>query len=50
METISNNVFKNYTNLTNVYVNKAEGSIDFSNTGLPEGCRIHWNSTGPKSV
>ena len=46
METLSDNVFKYCTNLTDVYINKAEDSIDFSNTGLPEGCMIHWNSTG----
>ena len=50
METVSNNVFSRFTNLTNVYIDKAEGSIDFSNAGLPEGCSITWNSTGSESV
>ena len=49
METVKDNVFQSCTNLTDVYVNKAEGSIDFSNAGLPEGCNFHWNSTGPES-
>ena len=50
MKTLSDNVFKYCTNLTDVYINKAEDSIDFSNTGLPEGCMIHWNSTGPEAT
>ena len=50
METLSNNVFQYCTNLKDVYIDKAEDSIDFSNTGLPAGYTIHWDSTGPESV
>ena len=49
METVKDNVFQACTNLTDVYIAKAEGSIDFSNAGLPEGYTIHWNSSGPES-
>ena len=46
---ISSNIFHGCNKLTDIYVNQAESSL-LANTSLPSGCKIHWNSTGPKSV
>ena len=54
--TIPNNVteiewdaFAGCTSLTHIYVNQAESSL-LASASVPDGCIIHWNSTGPESV
>ena len=44
---ISHYVFEGCTALTHVYVKQSQNSL--INSRVPEGCRIHWNSTGPES-
>lgn len=42
-------VFSGCTSLTNIYVNQAESNL-LESSSVPEGCTIHWNSTGPESL
>ena len=47
---ISSGTFSGCNKLKNIYVNQAENNTLFANGSVPSGCRITWNSTGPKSV
>ena len=46
---IEYSVFSNCTELSDIYVDQAESTL-LKYSGVPEGCTIHWNSTGPASV
>ena len=48
--TIGEAAFRYCNNLTDIYVKQAENNTLFANVSVPDGCRITWNSTGPKSV
>ena len=37
-------------NLSDIYVNMEEIPLLFNDIDIPDGCKIHWNSTGPESV
>ena len=41
------NNFKDCTNLKHIYVNKNRDEELFNMSPIPDGCTIHWNSTGP---
>ena len=47
---IGSSAFENCTKLSNIYVNKPAESTLFENISFPDGCTIHWNSTGPESI
>ena len=47
---IGASTFEKCTSLTDIYVEQAQNDTLFANAGLPEGCRIHWNSTVAESV
>ena len=42
---IGERAFEGCTNLTDIYINKSASSL-FNNARVPNGCIIHWNSTG----
>ena len=37
-------------NLSDIYVNMEEVPMLLDDIDIPDGCKIHWNSTGPESV
>lgn len=43
------NNFNGCTNLKHIYVNKNRDDNLFNMSPIPEGCTIHWNSTGPST-
>ena len=47
---ISNGAFSGCSSLTDIYVNQSESETLFANASVPEGCTIHWNSTGPSDI
>ena len=46
---IGERAFEGCTSLTDIYINKSASSL-FNNARVPNGCIIHWNSTGAGSV
>ena len=46
---IGERAFEGCTSLTDIYINKSASSL-FNNAKVPNGCIIHWNSTGAESV
>ena len=46
---IEYSAFKGCAALTDIYVDQAESTL-LKYSGVPEGCTIHWNSTGSESV
>ena len=46
---IGERAFEGCTSLTDIYINKSASSL-FNNARVPNGCIIHWNSTGAESV
>ena len=47
---IGDSVFENCTGLTDIYINQSQNDTLFANAAVPDGCEIHWNSTGSESV
>ena len=45
---IGKGAFQGCTSLTDIYVNQAESTL-LDNASVPDGCKIHWNSTGSGS-
>ena len=45
---IGASTFEKCTSLTDIYVNQAESTL-LDNASVPDGCKIHWNSTGSGS-
>ena len=45
---IGEDAFQGCTSLTDIYVNQAESTL-LDNASVPDGCKIHWNSTGSGS-
>ena len=36
--------------LTDIYIDQPQNNTLFANASVPDGCQIHWNSTGSGSV
>ena len=49
LNSVGDYAFDYCTSLTDIYINKPESTL-FNNARVPDGCMIHWNSTGPESV
>ena len=46
---IGSSTFNGCTALTDIYVDQAQNDTLFANASVPDGCKIHWNSTGSGS-
>ena len=47
---LGSNTFSGCINLTAIYINQPENDTLRANASIPDGCIIHWNSTGSESV